>query len=157
MRGNQQFRLLQDFPTKNEFLQIAARQTARRGLCIRRLDCKAPNDFVGQCAHLAALDQAIAHQPLLEGGKQRVVGETEFRHCAMPQALGRDECQAALAPRIGAQVADRGILKTQGRRLGVRQGLFAAEQRQQFILTITGHACDTDDFAAAYFQAEVFE
>ncbi len=148
---------MQNFPTENEFLQVAARQTARRGQCIRRLDCKAPNDFVSQCAHLAALDQAIAHQPLLEGGKQRVVGKTQFRHCAMSQALGRDECQATLAPRIGAQVADRGILETQGRRLGVRQGLFAAEQRQQLILTIPGYACDTDDFAAAYFQTEVFE
>ena len=106
MRGDQQFRLLEDFPAKDEFLQIAAGQAAGSGLSVRGFHAEALDDRFGEGFDLAALDQAVADQALLEGGKQGVVRQAHVRHRAMPEAFGGDERQTEFASRIRAQIGD---------------------------------------------------
>lgn len=100
VRGHQQFGLLKDFAAEDEFLQVAAGQAAGGCLGVGRLYPEATDDFFGQRFDLATLDQSVADQPLLEGGEQGVVGQAEFRHRAVAQTLGGNECQTEFAPRI---------------------------------------------------------
>ncbi|MNQ94995.1 hypothetical protein D3C85_1105350 [compost metagenome] len=126
VRGHEQFRLLKDFPAENEFLQITAGQAASRCLAVRSLDPETANDFFGQCLDFATLHQAIAHQSLLKRGEQGVVRQAQFRHGAVAQSFGGDECQSLSTSDIGAQMRDRLTGETDRRGVVAGQPLFTA-------------------------------
>ncbi len=73
----------------------------------------------------------------------------------MAEAFGRHEGQTEFAPRIRAQIGNVSLGEAQGRRLRARQGLFAAKQGEQLILTIARDPGDADDFTAAHLQVDV--
>ncbi|MNN71161.1 hypothetical protein D3C81_1870730 [compost metagenome] len=56
VRSDQQFRLLKNFPTEDEFLQVAAGQAARGGLRVRSFYAEALNDLLGEGFDFTALD-----------------------------------------------------------------------------------------------------
>ncbi|MNP04685.1 hypothetical protein D3C76_966090 [compost metagenome] len=65
------------------------------------LDPEAANDLLRERLDLAALDQPLAHQAVLECAEQGVVRQAQIRHGAMPQSFGRNESHSALATGIG--------------------------------------------------------
>ena len=75
----------------------------------------------------------------------------------MPQTFGGNEGQPEFASCIRTQVRHGLGAETDRLALVAVQALFAAEQGQQFILTIAGHAGDADDFAAAHVKVDVFQ
>ncbi len=153
--GHQQLRLLEDFPAENEFLQVASREAARRGFGVGCLHAKATDDLFGQVFDLAASNQSVADQALLESAEQGVIRQAQLRHGAMAQALGGDKCQPEPATSVGAQMSDRLPVESDCFALPAGKLRFSAEQRQPFVLTIARHPGDADDFAAADLKVNI--
>ncbi len=75
----------------------------------------------------------------------------------MSEALGGDECQPVATALVGAQVADRLAEKTNAFGIRTLQPALAAEQGEQFVLTVAGDPGDADDLAGADLQVDVLE
>ena len=74
VRGDQQFRLLEDFAAEDEFLQVAAGEAARRGMGAGGLYREGLDDAPRECLDSAMPNQSVVdHSLLLKRGQQPVV------------------------------------------------------------------------------------
>src|SRR5690606_24026514 len=148
-----------EFPTDNEFLQVAARQGSSfrvgRALShVHRVD-----DALGGALHNTAPHHTAGADEGLPVGRmarqQEIFRESHARGCAMPQPLlGNESCTQQAAARYAERT---GILPTYAHGAGILLPYLAGYRLEEFALPIARHARNADNLAGTHRKGDVSE
>src|SRR5882757_891241 len=143
LRHDQYDRVLQYLPADDELLQVSAGKAARLGIGPGATNVETGDAFFGEGGDAFEADQAEADRAVAVGGEQRIFGQRQRRHRtpAKPVFGHRAEPQRPALCRI--EVGD--ICAIEPYRRLRSDGLFAGENREQFLLAVAGYAGNTQN------------
>ncbi len=147
-----------DLAADDEFLQVTARQGARRRSTSVGLDFETVDDAIGLGSQQGGIDPAT--HPALRlhrffARQQQVIGQTQRRYRATTQAFFGDEVQAQPAPR--SRPGARYIHAVNQHRTQRRSAVFTRERAQQFLLAVTRYAGNAQNLARTHLQADTLQ